>query len=338
VATGPQRPADQTPVRAGGSIRRTSHVDAWWRDGTWGPLLLRADGRDLFTPVPGGGEPVVMAAETVTAEVDEERQAVLAVAAPVPDRTLAALRGQAPRGGFRLALSTADLGDVGAPGVAGSGNLVYALLDELPAVVLVCGYHLLRARPAQGPTHFDVDAAVDVCAGWAAGSSMVAQAVVAGQSPSIFGPLAPELADARDRWGWHDVPPVRPGTVRRRRRTDVGPRGTAGRVVDAMFRDSYGEPDGSETVIHEYAVRAVVDGDRLVAVDADPRVLPAFECPSAAASAGEMVGATLGDLRLRVRRTLRGPRTCTHLNDLLRTFADLPALVARADVIDGGGR
>ncbi len=339
VATGPHRPVDRTPERAPGSIRRTTHLDAWRSTGADRTIFLTGRGRDLLTVGPGplaasaipagaghGDRPVVVADETVAVEVDEKQRAVLVLEAAIPDDVVGALRGQSLRGAFRHALAGA--------GLAGA-NLVYALLDELPAVSMVWGYHLLRLAGTDGPTpHVDIGSMAGVCAGWAVGSSMLQAAERDGRAPIILGPpapeLAPKLADGGDPWGWHDLPPRRPGTIRRRRRTDVGPPEAGRRAVDAMFRDTYTEPDGSETVVHEYAVRATIDGDRLVAVDADPRVLPAWECPSAAPSAGDMAGATLADLRVQVRRDLRGAGTCTHLNDLLRTFADLPDLVAAA--------
>jgi hypothetical protein len=36
---------------------------------------------------------------------------------------------------------------------------------------------------------------------------------------------------------------------------------------------------------------------------------------------------TLGDLHFRVRQELFGTSTCTHLNDLLRSVADVAALI-----------
>jgi len=142
------------------------------------------------------------------------------------------------------------------------------------------------------------------------------------------------LGDPRDPLAWHHLADPAAGTVRRRRRTDVTPSGDGGRAaVDAMFRDTYVEPDGSLSVLHEYAVVATVDRRRgsLTSVVADPRVLPATECPSAAASATLMVGAPVADLRALVRRDLRGTGTCTHLNDLLRSMADVPVLLRWAD-------
>jgi hypothetical protein len=56
-------------------------------------------------------------------------------------------------------------------------------------------------------------------------------------------------------------------------------------------------------------------------------VLPWTECPAAAASAGRLDGLRVDELRERVAKEFRGTTTCTHLNDLLRSLADLGALV-----------
>ena len=63
--------------------------------------------------------------------------------------------------------------------------------------------------------------------------------------------------------------------------------------------------------------------------EATPRVLPWFECPEAAASAGRLAGRSLDSLRAGVRAEFLGATTCTHLNDMLRALADVEIL-ARA--------
>jgi len=61
-------------------------------------------------------------------------------------------------------------------------------------------------------------------------------------------------------------------------------------------------------------------------------VLPWFECPEAAASAGRLAGRTLDSLRVGVRADFLGATTCTHLNDMLRAFADVGVLAAHVGV------
>ena len=57
-------------------------------------------------------------------------------------------------------------------------------------------------------------------------------------------------------------------------------------------------------------------------------MVPHEECPAAVGSAQGILGVAAGDLRDRVSMDLFGPRSCTHLNDLLRSLADVPALAA----------
>jgi hypothetical protein len=135
--------------------------------------------------------------------------------------------------------------------------------------------------------------------------------------------------------------------MRRRRLLDLVP---AGRLeVYAMFRDSYVDLDGTERVLHEYDVNAVVDPATFVVEDVAvaPRALPYGECVLAAASADRIRGRGAGTLREYVGIDLWGPTTCTHLNDLLRFLADIPHLAgelpaagvaAPADEEEHGGR
>jgi hypothetical protein len=97
-----------------------------------------------------------------------------------------------------------------------------------------------------------------------------------------------------------------------------------------MFRDTHVDPDGRETVLHEYSLTASLDPDSLAlsGAEARPRVLPWTECPSAAASAQRLDGHRVSELRELVGREFRGTTTCTHLNDLLRSLAVLEGLTA----------
>jgi hypothetical protein len=98
-----------------------------------------------------------------------------------------------------------------------------------------------------------------------------------------------------------------------------------------MFRDSYALADGTETIIHEYAVDGTVEPEgrlRFLSLTASARVLPWTECPSAAASGSRLVGQTVHGLRSRVRAEFYGTSSCTHLNDALRSLEDISALQA----------
>ena len=60
-----------------------------------------------------------------------------------------------------------------------------------------------------------------------------------------------------------------------------------------------------------------------------PRVLPYAECPGAAPNASRMAGTDLRTMRTEVLQRLRATDCCTHLNDGLRSLAEVPVLAAR---------
>ena len=175
----------------------------------------------------------------------------------------------------------------------------------------------------------------DLCAGWKAGGTIM-QGFAENNPPVVTGPDAPSLDGGDDPLAWHELPgPLPVQGMRRRRRIDVlpaadDPSGQALWSFDAHFRDSYRDDEG-ETVVHEYTVVGHVDAATQVVLDAEatPRVLPWFECPEAAASAGRLAGRSLDSLRAGVRAEFLGATTCTHLNDMLRALADV-GILARA--------
>jgi hypothetical protein len=177
----------------------------------------------------------------------------------------------------------------------------------------------------------------DICSGWRSGGIMMTAIDLGREIPLRRGPIAPQIdagPGSEDPEGWHAEEPLPPGAMRRRRRMDLLPPRSAGGIeIDAMFRDTYVGRDGVETVVHEYALRVALGPgpDPVVrAVEAEPRVLPWPECPVAAASAGRLVGVPVAELGRWVRRELTGTSTCTHLNDLLRSLAGVPAMSAWA--------
>jgi hypothetical protein len=102
--------------------------------------------------------------------------------------------------------------------------------------------------------------------------------------------------------------------------------------MDIAFQDSAYLPDSKTRVaIHEYQVDASADVASLTlqTVTALPHVLPYRECPGAAANVGMMRGTSLATMRLSVPATLSGILGCTHLNDVLRSMADVPQLASK---------
>jgi hypothetical protein len=240
-----------------------------------------------------------------------------------PPADLTRLVGVRASSGFRQAL------DEALPGESAGHSLRYQLLDDVPTATLVSGYAMGAGgvHPPRGM--LDLARNADLCAGWATGATILSALERDGQVPVVTGPEAPSLDRADDPLAWHDVVPLEPHGMRRRRRIDVW-KDDAGFAVECFFRDSHVDADGLETVIHEYTVRGAVDGGTMcfTACDATVGALPWMECPAAAASATRLIGTPVADLRTRVRTTFVGTSTCTHLNDTLRSLADLPALVA----------
>ena len=124
--------------------------------------------------------------------------------------------------------------------------------------------------------------------------------------------------------------------MRRARRIDVW-REDGGIRIDTAFQDSATSPSGGRIAVHEYLVSAVADPASLVlqTLQVDPRILPYRECPGAAPNAQLLIGSPLKDMRLRVLATLPGTLGCTHLNDVLRSLADVPRLVDALDEARG---
>ena len=294
-------------------------------------------GRDLVTYL--DGDTAVVDAGAFEATVDyANAQRVVALASTPAVAGLDQLVGRSASTGFRAALNEVVAGQdlVGRP--------VYQLLDDLPVATLISGYSPQQAMAARGSGR-DAPRArcrgarrkgsscvqqADLCAGWKAGGTIMlghGRRRTAGGD----GTRRAALDRADDPWAWHEVPGALPALVmRRRRRIDVVPAPDDATVlVDAHFRDSHVDDEGTETVVHEYVIGLVLDGRDLRVVDssATPRVLPWFECPEAAGSAERLVGRPLDGLRASVRAEFLGTSTCTHLNDALRALEDVPALV-----------
>jgi hypothetical protein len=186
----------------------------------------------------------------------------------------------------------------------------------------------------------------DLCAGWAHDATMMVTIRSTGEIPVSTGPTAPQLELDDDPLAWHEMDRLASHAMRRRRRIDVVGSGRAvaapgearpsgepdaSHRIDAHFRDSHMGEWGTESVVHEYSVSGGIDiGEgRVLGVTARAHVLPWMECPGAVASADRLAGMRIEDLRDRVRREFTGASTCTHLNDTLRSLADVGVLVGQ---------
>jgi hypothetical protein len=327
------------PPRAPGSVRRTTTIDILRPHGLDAELVLVGRGRDLLTDHDATSRVLDTAAVEATIDyADAQRVTAITSTPEIPG--LDQLVGRSSSTGFRGAI------DVAVAGHDVVGRPLYQLLDDLPVATLISGYAPQHAMAQSGtwaderkrtpmhktsPEGLAMLQQADLCAGWKAGGTIM-QGFAENSPPVVTGPDAPSLDDGDDPLAWHELPgPLPEHGMRRRRRIDVLPvEGGAVLAVDAHFRDSYVDDEG-ETVVHEYTVLARVDTATQVFLDAvaTPRVLPWFECPEAAASAGRLAGRSLDSLRVGVRAEFLGASTCTHLNDMLRALADVGVLGRR---------
>lgn len=280
-------------------------------------LQLSGAARDLVTTNDGAS---VAADAAVTALLDRDRHLDHLETTPADSRT-GALTGLVVGRGFRAAV------DAALPEPADVASPLYLLLDDLPVATLISGYGALYSgRIPKRATDTTSLVMSDICSGWRADGIMMVSLRDEGRIPVPVGPAPTELVPDDDPLAWHDIGELPVGAMRRRRLVEVT--GGDPLAVFAMFRDTYVTPDGPEMVLHEYTLTAELDQESLVLsrCQAVPRVLPWSECPEAAASATRLDGLSVDEIRERVAKEFRGTTTCTHLNDLLRSLADLGAL------------
>lgn len=230
------------------------------------------------------------------------------------------LLGLPVAGGFRAAVAAV------LPEHHSARTPLYLLLDDLPVAALISGYaDIYLGRTPVTTRDGEIAVRENICAGWASDGTMVQAIHTEGRMPVPKGPPAPG-----DDGTWHELETLRPGMMRRQRRIDVTPGEPI--IVDAMFRDTHADPEGEVTVLHEWSVAVEVEPRSLVvtAAAATAHALPWPECPSAHGSAGRLVGQPIDALRAFVGDELRGTTTCSHLNDLLRSLADVAALTPLA--------
>ena len=317
-------------MRRPGSVRRTTSIDSEWPQGYGQPWLMTGRARDLLTPA-DDGTPEVLDTAGFVMTVSPIREIQTIETTPAHPRA-PELVGVRAGGASRVALGEI-MGDA-------RGTPLFQLLDDFAGASLVAGWiwsqwtddWLAHARRIGAQTTGGNKRRMnDICTGFAEGSSAFGPEGTPdniNQSSAEVGPL--ENPD--DAAGWHAMPnqsgPHQSGPQKRRaRRIDVWREGGAIKV-DAGFQDSGSNPNGGRTAIHEYRVHAEIDAQTgsLVALQALPLILPYRECPGASVKATRMIGQHVHEFRASVLTTLPSTLGCTHLSDVLRALADVPAL------------
>ena len=208
---GPQDPLAATPARRPGSVRRTTNIDQL-RGAPGEPMHIEARGRDLRTSLDGVA--TVVDEATFSAEVDAAGT-LLAIESDPPEPGLATLVGGHVSRGFRARV------DAAVPHHRDAGSVLHQLLDDVPMAALISGYGSSREQPAFTLPPEAAERLTDLCAGWAAGATMLGALSSTGLFPIPIGPPAPDLAAPDDPLAWHELPPMERRSVRRRRRLDL---------------------------------------------------------------------------------------------------------------------
>lgn len=319
----PRKSAGPAPARVSGSIRRTSSIGVTWLDDWTGPMRFNGRARDILS-TRSGSEPEALAEDSFEATIRPDNTIEVLTASP-SRRGIEQLIGARVGPGFRRLLKK-RLSEI----EGGSAPLAL-LLDDLAGVPLVASVAWAEEEPdwvarmfGDIPLEKLLKARENVCFAHATGSS----AQDPERTNTDYGEaIAAPLERTDDPQGWHTMETQELPGFRRVRRMDITIDEFV--VVEAEFQDSVVRKDGRRGAIHEYGLEMVAERDTLaiVAVTADPRVLPYPECPAARANLGRLEGVVLGDLRQAVPDRLAGPAGCTHLNDAMRAIADVPALL-----------
>ena len=325
----PRNPYGHSPLRRPGSVRRTSTLVTTWPDGQAELRRIHGQARDVITRT-GEAAPEVLANGEFDARVDNSRVIREIVSVP-PSSQMTALVGAKGGGHLRAVLGEAVAAERDA------GTPLYLILDDISGASLVGAWVMLRWLEPEHQQHMlasfrsgqghGMPSMENVCIGLASGSSALNDSGT--PHPVQNHCEVVSLVNPDDTAGWHafDVPVEM--SMCRARRIDVWFEGDT-LQAEAYFQDSGSMPDGTRVAVHEYVVRAAAEREtgRLLSLDADPRILPYGECPSAPGNIGRLVGTPLAELREQVIERLPGNLGCTHLNDALRSLAEAPTLAA----------
>lgn len=309
-------PVGTTVPRRPHSIRRTMSIDVEWPEGMAGPGHYIGRCRDIETDEASAPARIL---SNATFDVTAASRSILSISAtPTPAR-LQELVGVRAGGHLRNALL-----DI-VPEEKDAGSPLYLLLDDLAGATLVSVWAFSQWKADWLETAGPMRKMEGICIGFRPGSGALDSRgfSIGVQNQSRVVPL-PNPADP---WGWHELPRLDDINFRRARRIDVWREGEC-IMVESHFQDSASTPDGGDrSAVHEYLVHARIGPDGLLqALDAEPGTLPHPDCRAAPANTGVLIGTPACALRETVLDKLKFTGGCTHLNDMLRSLAEVPVL------------
>ncbi|MFW2449201.1 MAG: DUF2889 domain-containing protein [Qipengyuania pacifica] len=312
-------PIGTTPKLRAKSIRRTMSIDARWPSGIDGPTQYLGRCRDVFNNTASSDLEIL---DQATVDVVCNGREIRKIAAtPVPP-LLQDLVGVRAGGHMRsvLASTLAEEKQTGSP--------LYLLLDDLAGTTLVARW-CFSQWPESDPTYSTAGVPPrnmeGVCIGFRRGASGLAPSgrVKPSQNTSRVVPLT----NPAEPSGWHEFADFHGINFRRARRIDIWREGERLRV-ESHFQDSASSPNGETRIaIHEYLLEAQIDlQGRLASVAARPGTLPFPECRAAPTNLHALIGIPASELREVVLEKLSLKHGCTHLNDMMRSLAEVPVL------------
>lgn len=305
-------------------------MQSHWPSGLSGNIHIDGSARDLWT---GGNDRAahVVDQQRITFILTPDKR----IADATADRhqsALASFAGLRPGGQLRKA-ATAHL-----PGEVAGGTLFYRLIDELGGASFMAGsawfswlpggfeeYEAATGAPTQ--LHRSVEG---VCITFQPGSAAM---TADGRTNHVISshPDAPLPFRNDDPAAWHDFADVAGANHWRIRYTDIWLEN--GKIrVRAGFQDSSALRDRTDRrlLFHEYLIDATVDPDGLILKDiaVQPGSLPFSTCLAAPATAAALTGRPIGAFGELAPALLAGTAGCTHLNEMLRSLRDVPAMAA----------
>jgi len=316
------KPRGHAPIRRPLSIRRTASIDVTWPNGPENHAHFFGRARDIFTPA-DDHDPEVIQIDELFAEISADRTIRKIRSVPARDN-IEQLLGV--RGGDYLRTALNDA----LPEERKKGSPLYLLIDDLAGASLVCNWALICNNAIAVPNLDDergremAARMQGVCIGFRPGSSALdfSKGMIGRQKTSLVSPLH----HPNDPEGWHPLDYGEELSFRRARRIDVWVDGDV--QIDATFQDSAARSGGEREAVHEYSLHVTADPDTLLVrtIEATPHILPFPECPNAIEKISRLVGTPVGSMRTAVLETFPGVLGCTHLNDCMRSIAEVPVM------------